>query len=201
MEVKYYKIRADFKFANRGRFYRTFLVREDFNLDELGEFMVVIFGGSMEHLFMYRIKGMDLIPSSWVGDLESPERNSYKENTVKDLPERFIFEYDMGDGWDFDCRIYKKTVIKTFDDNENIAAGFVLDAKGMGIWEDNIGTLYAYLAGEIDENFDGEDEERGIYKPWNFDINKYSEFDDPVDIATLNDEAMRFQPTPGLERY
>ena len=28
----------------------------------------------------------------------------------------------------------------------------------------------------------------GIYKPWNFDIDKYSEFDNPLDIETLNEE-------------
>ena len=56
MEAKYFKIRADFKYANKGRFYRTFLVREDIGLGELGEFIVDIFGGTMEHFFLYRTK-------------------------------------------------------------------------------------------------------------------------------------------------
>ena len=49
MDVKYIKIRADFKYAKKGRFYRTFLVREDIGLGELGELIVDIFGGTMEH--------------------------------------------------------------------------------------------------------------------------------------------------------
>ena len=47
----------------------------------------------------------------------------------------------------------------------------------------------------------GEDEERGIYKPWSFIINKYSEFDDSVDIEELNDRAMYFYPMSEEERY
>ena len=100
----------------------------------------------------------------------------------------------------FDCKKYKTIVTKEFEDDEDVPTGFVLDAKGMGIWEDNIRSLYAYLEGEIDKDFDEEDEERGIYKPWNFDIKKYSEFDDPVDIEELNDKAMYFYPI-SEERY
>ena len=129
-------------------------------------------------------------------ELEKKNMETNKDNkTIKDLPERFIFAYDTGDGWDFDCKIYKTIVIKEIENDEHIPAGFVLDAKGMGIWEDNIMSLYAYLEGKIDKDFDGEDEEIGIYKPWNFDIEKYSEFDDPVDIEELNDIAMNFYPT------
>ena len=56
MLVNYIKIRADFKYATKGRFFRTFLVREDIGLGELGELIVDIFGGTMEHFFMYSTK-------------------------------------------------------------------------------------------------------------------------------------------------
>ena len=131
----------------------------------------------------------------------SSRNEPFKDKTIKDLPEKFIFVYDTGDGWDFDCKIYKTIVTKEFEDDEDVPTGFVLDAKGMGIWEDNIRSLYAYLEGEIDKDFDEEDEERGIYKPWNFDIKKYSEFDNPVDIEELNDKAMYFYPISEEERY
>jgi len=112
-----------------------------------------------------------------------------------------MFIYDTGDGWDFDCKIYKRIVVKTVDDEEEIPTGFVLEAKGMGIWEDNIGSLYAYLEGEIDKDYNEEDEDRGIYKPWNFEIDKYSEFDDPIDIEELNEQAMYFVPLLKDEIY
>jgi hypothetical protein len=204
MKMNYLKIRADFKYATKGRFYRVFLVKEDIGLGELGELMVDIFGGTMEHFFMYHTKEKAYIPSSWMEQWDSfgSFRNEpFKDKTIKDLPEKFIFVYDTGDGWDFDCKIYKTIVTKEFEDDEDIPTGFVLDAKGMGIWEDNIRSLYAYLEGEIDKDFDGEDEKRGIYKPWNFDIKKYSQFDDPVDIEELNDKAMYFYPISEEERY
>ena len=136
-----------------------------------------------------------------MGYFGGSRNETFKDKTIKDLPEKFIFVYDTGDGWDFDCKIYKTIVTKEFEGDEDIPTGFVLDAKGMGIWEDNIRSLYAYLEGEIDKSFDGEDEDRGIYKPWNFDIKKYSEFDDPVDIEELNDKAMYFYPISEEERY
>ena len=204
MEVKYLKIRADFKYAKKGRFYRTFLVRDDIGLGELGELIVEIFGGTMEHFFMYRTKDKSYIPSSWMeqwNTLGSTRNEPFKDKTILDLPETFMFIYDTGDGWDFDCKIYKQIVTKNIDDEDDVPTGFVLDAKGMGIWEDNIRSLYAYIDGEIDKDYSEEDEERGIYKPWNFDINKYSEFDDPVDIEELNDRAMYFYPISEDDRY
>ena len=41
---------------------------------------------------------------------------------------------------------------------------------------------------------------RYIFAP-DFDIKKYSEFDDPVDIEELNDKAMYFYPISEEERY
>lgn len=202
MKIKYVKIRADFKYAEKGRFYRTFLVKEDMPLGELGEFIVTIFGGTMEHYFMYQTRKMAYIPSSWVG-------MGWDENTstpfilkrISDLSDNFTFIYDTGDGWNFNCKIYKKIIEKEFEDDEDEPSGFVLEGKGMGIWEDNIGSLYAYLKGKIDKDYNKEDDERGIHKPWNFDIDKYSEFDDPIDIEELNEEAMYFFPTAEEERY
>ena len=204
MEAKYFKIRADFKYANKGRFYRTFLVREDIGLGELGEFIVDIFGGTMEHFFLYRTKEKSYIPSSWMeqwDEFGSIRQEPFKDKTIKDLPEQFMFIYDTGDGWDFDCKIYKRIVVKTVDDDEEIPTGFVLEAKGMGIWEDNIGSLYAYLEGEIDKDYNEEDEDRGMYKPWNFEIDKYSDFDDPINIEELNEQAMYFVPLLKDEIY
>lgn len=204
MLVNYIKIREDFKYATKGRFFRTFLVREDIGLGELGELIVDIFGGTMEHFFMYSTKEKSYIPSSWIDnwdDMSTHQHESFKNKNIKDLPNNFIFIYDTGDGWDFDCKIYKIKVTKTFDDDEDIPTAFVIDAKGMGIWEDNIRSLYAYFDGEIDKDYNGEDEEKGIYKPWNYDIDKYSEFDNPVDIEELNDKAMFFFPVYEDERY
>lgn len=194
MQVKYKKIRADFKYAEKGRFYRVFLVREDVSLPELGEFIVTIFGGTMEHFFLFHEQGIDYVDESWLEECD--EWVGYSDKSLLDLGDKFEFDYDTGDGWDFDCKVYKTEVIKEFEeeDEELWPFGFVLEGKGMGIWEDNISSLYAYLNGEIDKDFDGEDEELCVYKPWNFEITKYSEFDDPIDVDKLNNIAMYFIP-------
>ena len=195
MKVNYLKIRADFKYAAKGRFYRVFLIRENTNLGELGEFMVDILGGAFEHYFLFKSKDLSFVPSTWVDDWNCFRicATSFKDKTIEDLGDNFMFLYDTGDGWDFNCKVYKRKITKEVDE-DGIPFGFVLDAKGMGIWEDNIGSLYSYLNGEISKDYNQEDEERGIYKPWNYDIDKYSEFDDPVDIEDLNDIAMYFVP-------
>ena len=182
--MEYTKIRLDFKYAEKGRFYRTVLVRSDLDLKSIGTAFVYALGGTLEHCFLYRSKGVSYFPYEWIEDFYNIENClPYEEASLDDLSDTFSFEYDTGDGWDFVCKKYKRKVNL---DSERVI--IVLEGAGMGIWEDNIGTLYTYLEGEIDKDYDGEDEERGIYKPWNFDIDKYSEFDNPLDIEALNEE-------------
>lgn len=187
-EFEFVKIRLDFKYAEKGRFYRTVLVRKDLDLDLLGQLFVEVLGGTMEHCFLYETKEKQFIPQEWMDEFYMSERaEPYEIHTLDDLPDSFEFQYDTGDGWDFKCKKYAKTVIKKT--NRYI---FLLEGAGMGIWEDHIGSLYAYFFGEIDADFDGEDEERGIYKPWNFEIDKYSEFDNPLDIEELDEYISMF---------
>lgn len=109
---------------------------------------------------------------------------------LDDLVEQFELEYDTGDGRDFNCEVLDETIeIKSTKDI------ILLEGKGQGIREDNIFTLWEYLDGKIDKDFDKEIPEEGIYKPWNCDIKKYSDFDLPLNIEkinrTLNAEAKR----------
>lgn len=185
---EFVKIRLDFKYAEKGRFYRTLLVRKNLDLDELGHIFVEALGGTMEHCFLYETKERCYVPEEWMYEFYMNERaEPYEIHTLDELPNSFEFQYDTGDGWDFKCKKYAKT--KTIKTNRNV---FLLEGAGMGIWEDHIGSLYAYFSGEIDADFDGEDEDRGIYKPWNFEIDKYSEFDDPLDIEELDEYISMF---------
>lgn len=59
------------------------------------------------------------------------DNKAFKDKTIKELPEHFVFEYDTGDGWDFDCKIYKTIATKEYEDDEDIPVGFALDAKGL----------------------------------------------------------------------
>ena len=163
--MEYTKIRLDFKYAEKGRFYRSVLVRSDLDLKSIGTAFVYALGGTLEHCFLYRSNGVSYFPYEWIEDFYNIENClPYEEASLDDLSDTFSFEYDTGDGWDFACKKYKRKV--------NLDSDRVI----------------IVLEGEIDKDYDGEDEERGIYKPWNFDIDKYSEFDNPLDIEALNDE-------------
>ena len=196
--MKYIKIRADFKYAKRGRFFRTVLVREDATMEELGEFLIEMFGGTFEHMFLFikEKERIEYVHPSWLKEdsFGFYKQYSYRDRPFTELGDSFVLCYDTGDGWDFKCKVYRTTKDIPFDDEEDICFGFVLNGAGMGIWEDNIRSLMAYLDGEIPEDFSGEDEENCIYKPWNFDIEKYSEFDNPIDIEDLNEMAKSFVP-------
>lgn len=184
--MEYIKIRADFKYAEKGRLYRTFLVAKDMGLFELGCHIVSALNGTMEHCFLFRHGKTEMVQAPFMEDpfpgIKFLWMGQYR---VEDLPERFDFEYDTGDGWYFCCKKYKKTVVASFDSSPRIV---ILEGAGQGIWEDNIGTLYAYFDGMLDPNAKAEqfeDEENGYYLPWNVSIEKWGDYDAPLDTSTF----------------
>jgi len=180
-ETAYIKIKASFRYA-KDRLYRTLLVRPHTNLFELGCILSMSLGAEFEHLFSFSTKTCSffLAPDDadlfWADNGYAPMEN----HTLDDLGENFTFKYDSGDGWDFTCKVYKRQPI--FKDTRK---AIILEGKGQGIWEDNIRSLFAYLNGEIDPDSSEEDDELGVYPPWNFEIEKYSDFDKPLDIEAL----------------
>lgn len=179
-ENSYLKIKASFHMA-KDRLYRTVLVKEHSNLFELACCLCAAFGAEFEHLFAIESGNVRFVPDFMVG--ESFDRTPMlpiDKHTTDDLKETFSLEYDFGDGWRFDCKIYKKTTVL-----QEQRPVILLEGKGQGIWEDNIGTLYAYLAGQVDPEYGGTDENLGIYPPWNFKIKKYKDFDAPLDIEKI----------------
>ena len=181
--MKYIKLRADFEHAEKGRFYRVILVKEDMDLLEFGWRFVCAVHGEMEHMFQFNIGKFYFLPADCMKDsmpgFEDRWMGCYK---LEELGDKFDFTYDMGDGWDFHFKAYKKRV-----ERDSKAPLIVLEGAGQGIWEDNIGSLYALLDGEIDPNLNEEDEDEGIYFPWNVRIEKFGDFDKPLDIERENE--------------
>ncbi len=178
----YTKLRLDFEYGPKDRFYRIVLIKGDPDLFELGVCLGEILGAEFEHDFLFSTLKHE---SEYVtaSAMEEPfEGYKYiRRYHLSDLPDSFRYLYDMGDGWSFKCKRYKKTV--QVDSNERL---ILLEGKGQGIWEDNICTLEDLLDGYLDPESSLEDEEKGIYKPWNFVIDKYGDFDLPLDIEKLN---------------
>ena len=171
--MKYREIKAALEEYN-DRFYRVVLAKENVSLYELGVILGTALGCEFEHMFMFRSGKDKFCDPAWI---DRDNEYSYYDKKLEDLDKNFIFSYDTGDGWDFECRISDET----FDmDTDKIA--ILEEGKGQGIWEDNKFNLMRYLDGEIDPDTDEEDEENGIYFPWNYDIERFSDFDTDFDL-------------------
>lgn len=180
--MEYIKIRADFKFAEKGRLYRIFLVPKGIGLYEMGCHIVSIFNGALEHCFLYVHGKTEFVQAPFMEDSFPGICQFWMGHyTVEDLPDTFDFEYDTGDGWYFKCKKYRSTVKADYEGEPRIV---ILEGAGQGIWEDNISTLDAYFEGKLDPNAeakDFEDEERCFYLPWNVSIEKWGDYDAPLD--------------------
>ncbi len=177
------KIRLDFKYCERGRFYRTLVVKEDINLVDLGCAIVTAFNGAFEHCFYFKTKDYFYNPKVFMDDSLWNNDLLMDDYTLEDLGERFEFCYDSGEGWDFIAKVYKKTVEPINLDDDV----FLIEGAGLGIFEDNIVTMYNYLKGRLDPNSSKEDEMNSL--PWNLDMKKYGDFDEAFH---LKEEIERF---------
>lgn len=113
----YNKVRVDFKYGPRGRFYRVFLVREGINLFNFCIGLGIMLGCEFEHCFFIRdSKEREYIMAPFFEDLFGDVDSRYLRNyTLNALPDEFEFDYDTGDGWDFFCKRYKNLVTKNSD--------------------------------------------------------------------------------------
>jgi len=182
--MKYKEIKVSFKY-NKSRLYRVLEVKEDISLLQLGFVIVNAFGGTFEHYFLFRDNKYNYVPRSFLEDFALDNDVPLVDYKMKDLPDKFEFDYDTGDGWDFIVEVKDKELIKEEPEDDDLYVAYILKGKGQGIWEDNIRTLYAYFDGELED--DKEDPENGFYFPWNFEIEKYSEFDNPINIEDIQD--------------
>lgn len=164
----------------KDRFSRLIMVREDINLIELGCAMCTAVRTAFEHNFQF-IKGKKFYSPDCFMEYapdDGLDERPMKNYSLKDLGDSFQFLYDTGDDWRFDCKVYKKDTKVTGE-----AIAYLLDGKGQGVWEDNVWTLSEYFDGRVDPDSNKEDSDKGIYKPWNFEIDKYSDFDTKFDLV------------------
>ena len=104
------KIRLDFKYGPKNRLYRTLLVKGNPNLFELGVILGTSLGATFEHCFLFRCHTHCIYVMAPF--MEDP-MDGYKylgNYHLEDLPKTFTFEYDTGDGWDFNCIKYEEKV-------------------------------------------------------------------------------------------
>ncbi len=181
----YTKIRIDLEDGPKNRFYRVVLVKGDPDLFELGTYFGLALGATFEHCFLFENLKRDksYVMGSFLEDRIFDGDVYLRKYHLSELDDTFRYVYDTGDGWNFICKRYKTKVnVKSKQDI------ILVSGEGQGIWEDNIHSLWALFDGDIDpeDNIDYLDE--GIVKPWNFEIEKYGDFDLPLDTEKMNEE-------------
>jgi len=186
--MEYKEIKVSFKYK-KSRLYRVLEVKKDITLLELGCVIVKAFGGMFEHFFLFKDNKNNYVPRSFIDDMAFDNDVPLVDYKMSDLPSKFEFDYDTGDGWDFIVEVKDDIIIKeepAEEDDYELSISYVIKGKGQGIWEDNIGSLYAYFDGEVKD--DEVNEEEGYYFPWNFDIERFSDFDKPIDLESIQED-------------
>ena len=152
-------------------------VRSDLNLMQLGYAVLSSLRCEFEHAYLFRDKDSSYIPEEWLED-SFFDGKSLTDATLDDVHpfsgNKIILEYNTGDGWEFDLKMYKQE--KEIDDD---VYGINIEAKGDRSWEDARGVFWDFLNGESVEHD----------AVWNIpDGSNPENFDDPIDIDVLNDE-------------
>lgn len=168
----YRKIKVSFKDAPELLF-RTFLVRADLPLDELGCVICTMFRAEYEHCFLFDTPHASYVPAPFMDGLFGSEYLLMDEYTLSDLPDNFSFEYDTGESWDFKCRIYKKE-----ESRPDARRAILLDGAGAGLWEDAKMVFLDWLSGDISPK--KKHKEGDV--PWNLHFKTYGEQDMPLDL-------------------
>lgn len=152
------------------RLYRKMLIRDDLNLVYVGCILVSSFYGMFEHNFMFTDGKRSYLPRAFE-ECDLPGEDFMENYRLSDLSDKFIFTYDTGENYRFTCKT------KEFKELDNDELAILLDGKGQGIWEDNIGSLIAYFKNEIPADSNAEDPDNGYCLPWNFDNKTYGDFE------------------------
>lgn len=166
------------------RFNRMIAIKGDPNLMDLGAIIGLSVNAWFEHCYLFRIpkQKKTFVFDSWLDDFIADDNEfSMTSSHFSDLGESFIYEYDTGEGYEFDCKVLKRKKECLPDDDEEYPVAFVVKGVGQGIFENDHRALWAYLAGLIDPE-SGNDEENWIFLPMNMDFEKFGDFDKPLDL-------------------
>lgn len=173
LKHSYRKIKASYKYAPEG-LYRTFLVRSDLNLAELGCVLCTMFHAEYEHCFLFHTSNASYVPAAFLDGFADSDWLLMDDYSLNDLPDSFTFEYDTGESWEFKCKVYKK---------EDLRAGsqlaVLIDGAGAGLWEDASMEFLNWLAGDISPKKKHGPEDA----PWNLTFKTYGELAEPLDLA------------------
>ncbi len=182
--MKYVRLKVEFK-DYPDKLNRTLLVRKDLDLFTLGVCILTSLEATYEHCFLFEDKKRTYNPEAFEDLYEERDvfmTDYHYYDLVLDRKKQFTLEYDTGDGWDFIITELEEVDVRSR------RLVFLEDGKGLGIWEDNIYSLWAFLDGRVKGSTTTELEKEGITLPWNLKLTKFSDFNKKLPIKRLNDE-------------
>lgn len=191
--MEYTKIKISLK-EHPKRLYRVLAIKGNPDLYQLGAIIGLSIEAWFEHLYLFRKKNVRYVVGSWMDGFF--DERDMAEHHMLDLGDNFYYEYDTGEGYVFNCKIYKNKinyVDEEVDSEEEYPAAYVLEGVGQGIFENDHYTLDKYLYGDIDPESSEESYEDKDFQllPQNLTLEKYGDFDNPLDIENMFYEQYR----------
>ena len=151
--------------------YRIILVKKDITLEELSYSLCLLLKTRFEHLSLFRCGEDIYIDEDSAEEYEWISFNNVKLIDMLDKYKQISFEYDTGEGYSF----LVKRCSKYFYEYPFKTDAILVEAKGDGIFEDNISGLYSIME---NEEFDENEERIGTFgEPLPKDYNFFQEFD------------------------
>lgn len=166
------------------RFNRTIAITGDPDLYRLGVIIGLSVKAWFEHCWLFETQNprITYLFDDW-DDYGFYSSKKLSESHLSDLGEKFTYEYDTGESYDFDCKILKsKFIIKENQVEDNTyPEALVIKGKGQGIFENDHMTLWKLFDGKLDPESTGNEEEMD-YLPMNMHFEKFGDFDNPIDL-------------------
>lgn len=176
--MEYKKLIVSFDYEDSKRFFRTLLVKPNIRLDDLGCVILTSLRSEFNHTFYFSDKKKNYMPKVFMEDFVRKNDVLMEEHTLEDLQNKFDFLYDTGEGYLFHCE-KEKDIVEYEPDSEagENELAILIDGKGIGIFEDDILALYAYLDGKLKPDNLKENKKIGAYIPRNVELGQWSDFD------------------------
>ena len=136
--------------------YRIILVKKNITLEELNDVLCLLLKTRFEHLSLFRAGKTTYINEEYV---ELPNQIPYenvKLADVLDKEKQILFDYDLGAGY----RFIVKRCSKYFYEYPFKTNAILVEARGDGIFEDNMSDLYSIME---NEEFDESEERTGSF--------------------------------------
>lgn len=124
--------------------YRIILVKKDITLEELSYSLCLLLKTRFEHLSLFRCGEDIYIDEDSAEEYEWISFNNVKITDMLDKYKQISFEYDSGEGYSF----LVKRCSKYFYEYPFKTDAILVEAKGDGIFEDNISGLYSIMENE-----------------------------------------------------